>query len=31
MYYSTYTCDKAVRSLNEPSGIVEISFPCNDL
>jgi hypothetical protein len=27
----TYTCESDVKSLNDPSGIVEISFPCNDL
>ena len=27
----TYTCESAVKSLNDPSGIVDISFPCNDL
>jgi hypothetical protein len=27
----TYTCERAVRSLKEPSGTVEISLPCNDL
>lgn len=27
----TYTCDNDVRSLNDPSGIDEMSFPCKDL
>jgi hypothetical protein len=27
----TYTCESDVKSLNDPSGIVDISFPCNDL
>ena len=28
---ATYTWERDVRSLNDPSGIVDISFPCNDL
>lgn len=28
---STYTCDNDVKSLNDPSGIVDMSLPCKDL